>query len=223
MSNSARLRQTHKKIGGGKAIFNESAKSLENNLYSQVEKLISIFQTQYPDIEFRLSKKITKNEIAKKARRRSYTPCNPKSHIRPDGGILEARINRKWYPILVSEAKKQGTNTDRVKEGLKPQASGNAVERAAKNYLELMIYFEHFSYFPYIIFVSGCDFAEGSSINDRLDSMTKYYPRNVDYTLHPKKLATIYVKEEAFAPDDIFDKIYSMSVKVIRRILREQR
>jgi len=222
MSNSSRLRQTHEAIGGGKTIFNEDAKSLEKNLYGQVENLISILDSKYPDVEFRLRKKITKDEIAKKARRRSYTPCNPNSCIKPDGGILEAFIGKKWYPILVCEAKKQGTNNARIKEGLKRQAAGNAVERAAKNYLELMIYFEHLSYFPYIIFVTGCDFYEGSSINDRLDAMTRYYPRNVDYTFNSKQLATIYVQEEAFTPNDIFDKIYSMSVKVIRRILRDE-
>jgi hypothetical protein len=59
-------------------------------------------------------------------------------------------------------------------------------------------------------------------IDGRLDAMTRYYPRNVDYTFNSKQLATIYVQEEAFTPNDIFDKIYSMSVKVIRRILRDE-
>jgi len=54
------------------------------------------------------------------------------SSIRPDGGILyiEGRQGDPIsYPILIAEAKNQGTNDMRLQEGLPKQAKGNAIER----------------------------------------------------------------------------------------------
>ena len=73
------------------------------------------------------------------------------------------------YPINICEAKQQGTN-DKRKDGKKPQSLGNAIERSCKNYLEL--YFTPFDYFPYNMFLSGCDFKKKSYIIDRLDVLT---------------------------------------------------
>ena len=58
------------------------------------------------------------------------------SSIRPDGGILYIEGRRGdplRYPILIGEAKNQGTNGARVLEGLPKQAKGNAIERLGKN------------------------------------------------------------------------------------------
>ena len=56
----------------------------------------------------------------------SYVPSNPNSHIAPDGGVVLCNC----IPVLITEAKKQGTNTKRMQEGKKRQSRGNAIERA---------------------------------------------------------------------------------------------
>ena len=51
-----------------------------------------------------------------------------RSSMRPDGGILSIEDQAGvLYPILISEAKKQGTNDKRLKEGKPKQSRGNAI------------------------------------------------------------------------------------------------
>lgn len=221
MSSSVRLRETHKKIGGGKTIFNEDAKKLEQNLSETVKDLIIELQELFPSVTFFWSYKIDKKDIAKNIGKCNWKPCSKKPFIKPDGGILYAEINGKIYPILVAEAKKQGTNDKLMEEGKKKQAKGNAIERAVKNHSELKLFFKPFDFYPYIVFASGCDFEKESSINDRLDSMTEYEPRNQEYVFHPDKLATIWIREKSWTYSEIYDKIKSTSISVITHILNE--
>lgn len=221
MSSSKRLRESHKKIGGGKAIFNEDAKKLEQNLSETVKDLILELQELFPFVIFFWSYKIDKKDIAKNIGKSNWKPCSKEPFIKPDGGVLYAEINGKIYPILVAEAKKQGTNDKLLEEGKKKQAKGNAIERAVKNHCELKLFFKPFDFYPYIVFASGCDFEKGSSINDRLDSMTEYEPRNQEYLFHPNKLATIWIREKSWTYSEIYDKIKSTSKSVITHILNE--
>tara|TARA_B100001175_G_scaffold286640_1_gene268501 strand:- start:82 stop:762 length:681 start_codon:yes stop_codon:yes gene_type:complete len=218
MSTSEHLRQTHTELGGGRGIFTEGAKVLEGNLEQQVKKLIPILDELYPNIEFQWKKTLRKSDISPEP---EYTPQAKGSGVKPDGGILFAVIGGFKYPILVSEAKKQGTNDVRMSEGKKKQGKGNAIERAFKNWAEFQIYFENYGYFPYVIFAYGCDFEDGSSINDRMDAMTRYKPRNKEYIFHPKQLATIYVQEKPFTNEEIFDRIKNICTQVIDNITIE--
>jgi len=221
MSSSVRLRETHKKIGGGKTIFNEDAKKLEQNLSETVKNLIVELQELFPSVTFFWRYKIDKKDIAKNIGKSNWKPCSKKPFIKPDGGILYAEINGKIYPILVVEAKKQGTNDKLMEEGKKKQSKGNAIERAVKNHSELKLFFKPFDFYPYVVFASGCDFEKESSINDRLDSMTEYEPRNQEYVFHPDKLATIWIREKSWTYSEIYDKIKSTSISVITHILNE--
>jgi type II restriction enzyme len=222
VSSSKQLRETHKKIGGGKSIFNESAKELENTLANTVKSLIPILQELFPDIEIWWEWKIDKIDIAKNIGKSNWKPCSKSPFIKPDGGVLYAKIKDKIYPILISEAKKQGTNDKLIEEGKKKQSKGNAIERAVKNHSELKLFFKPYDFYPYVIFASGCDFEESSSINDRLDSMTEYEPRNVEYTFHPDKLATVWIREDIWTFSEIYDKIKSVSVSVLTYILNQE-
>jgi hypothetical protein len=222
MSSSIKLRETHKKIGGGKSIFNQDAKKLEQNLSETVKNLIIELQQLFPSIRFFWDWKIDKKDIANNIGKFNWKSCSKKPFIKPDGGVLYAEINGKVYPILVSEAKKQGTNDKLLEEGKKKQAKGNAIERAVKNHSELKLFFKPFDFYPYVVFASGCDFEEGSSINDRLDSMTEYEPRNREYVFNPNKLATVWIREESWTYSEIYDKIKSISKSVITCILNEQ-
>ena len=216
MSTSEHLRETHTELGGGRGIFTEGAKVLEGNVAQQVQELVSTLTILYPNIQFIWRKTLRKSDISPE---RDYTPHSKGSGVKPDGGILFAKIDGELYPILVCEAKKQGTNDVRMAEGKKKQGKGNAIERAFKNWAEFQIYFEKYDYFPYVIFAYGCDFEDGSSINDRMDAMTRYRPRNNEYLFDPKQLATIYVQDKPFTNEEIFARIKNVSTQIIEHIL----
>ena len=227
MSSSERLRQTAASIGGGRGIFNEDALYHEVGMQESVSKLISILETEYPNEKFLWKKIITKREIAAKVNPKvPYNPEAENSFVSPDGGVLFVEYggekyqyhHPKYLPILISEAKKQGTNIKRLHEGLKKQSKGNAIERAFKNIEEFKLYCEDLDYFPYVIFACGCDFESGSSILDRLDAMTRYEPRNVNYVADMPQKVTAYVQEEYFTANEMFDRIYDVAKTSMRCI-----
>ena len=104
--------------------------------------------------------------------------------IKPDGGILcvdSAEEGHFLFPILIAEAKRQGTNVDRVQEGLSKQAKGNAIERLGKNLIGLRTALLRESIFPFVCFGYGCDFAPDSSILDRVSTMAMFGRLNKTY------------------------------------------
>jgi len=251
MTLSAGLSDRQARDGGGKSIFNADALKQEGNLSEQVQNVITELSRLYPTIKFNHRKEITKKEIyIDTGVSPNYKPSSNRSKgPKPDGGILFANINNKWFPILISEAKKQGTNnilraieemydwnysderiadevgwkvervTKVIKDAKFKQARGNAIERAFKNWAEFQIYLENYDYFPYLIFASGCDFEKGSTIPDRMDSMTRGLPRNVDYTFHPRQLGTIYMQDNLFTGQEIYDILLKTAVNVIEHII----
>jgi len=86
--------------------------------------------------------------------------------IETDSFIIELTINNGNKvinkPLFIAEGKKQGTNDKRVAEGKEKQSQGNAIERTAKNYIIVSDYCYccDKDFFPYVIFVFGCDFGE---------------------------------------------------------------
>src|SRR3954451_3561948 len=83
--------------------------------------------------------------------------------IKPDGGILilKKETDEKYYKVIViAETKYQGTNDLRLKEGLKKQAQGNAIERLGKNLTGIKAMFNHERITPFVCFGSGHDFKE---------------------------------------------------------------
>lgn len=104
---------------------------------------------------------------------------NDKTSIKPDGGIMFA-VNKRGdkYPILVSEDKIQGTNDIIKAKGLKRQSLGNAIERGAKNLNLAKSLCTGLSYFPYVIFASGCDFHKTETIPRRLEQMNGLMPNH---------------------------------------------
>ena len=106
------------------------------------------------------------------------------SSIRPDGGILHIQGRhgeRLTYPILIAEAKNQGTNVLRAQEGLPKQAKGNAIERLGKNLIGLRAALMRESIFPFVCFGYGCDFEADSSILDRVSTMAMFGKLNTTY------------------------------------------
>lgn len=216
MSNSDQLRKTHTIFGGGKNISTIESKHHEHQIKDIIPKVLQDLQKKYPELDIRWQPKITKKEIVDVLKIKHYKSENPNSFIKPDGGMIYLFYKNKVFPILIAEAKKQGTNKKRIKEGKPPQGMGNAIERGYKNFCELRIFCRDLSYFPYVIFAYGCDFAPGSSINDRLDALTEYQPRNKSYLTHPDKLATFYVQEPAFSLSEIYDVLFSTAENAIK-------
>ena len=104
--------------------------------------------------------------------------------IKPDGGFLLLRSNverSKHYPVLISEVKNQGTNDLRLKEGLKKQARGNAIERLGKNVIGLRTALLREEIFPFVCFGYGCDFEPDSSILDRVSTIAMFGELNKTY------------------------------------------
>jgi type II restriction enzyme len=107
-----------------------------------------------------------------------------KSSIRPDGGILYIQGlpgDTLSYPILIAEVKNQGTNDLRAEEGLSKQAKGNAIERLGKNLIGLRTALMRENIFPFVCFGYGCDFADDSSILDRVTTMAMFGKLNETY------------------------------------------
>ena len=142
--------------------------------------------------------------------------------------VLESPLQGKLNSYELEELlEKVGLSDDeelhaeliRLEEGKKKQAKGNAIERAVKNHSEISLYCHPYDYYPYVVFASGCDFEDSSSINDRLDSMTDYEPRNQEYIFHEDKLATIWIREKQWTNQEIYDKLKDTAEKIVYHII----
>jgi type II restriction enzyme len=105
-----------------------------------------------------------------------------KSAMRPDGGILSLVSKAgEIYPILIAEKKNQGTNDQRALEGLRKQSKGNAIERLGKNVIGFRTAMKTESIFPFVCFGDGCDFADESTILDRVVTIAQFGKLNVEH------------------------------------------
>ena len=224
MSNSAKLSETHTKMGGGKAIFNESALQHERKLQESVLKIKSELESMYPELKFTHRKKLYLSEIVEKLGK-TFTPESKKPYVNPDGGLLFIEWNGTEYPILISEAKKQGSNDVRLKKGLKIQSRANAIERAYKNALAFSQYNEKLDYNPYVIFACGCDFDKDSSIIDRLWHLTRFEPMNTNLSLFNEDVTSVYLKGHHYTEEpnfwtvlEIYEIMKEIAVGIINHV-----
>jgi type II restriction enzyme len=113
-----------------------------------------------------------------------YTP-SPRAHMKPDGGFLSLRgKDGDDYPILISEVKNQGTNDLRAEEGKAKQAMGNAIERLGKNVIGIRTAMLGEGIVPFVCFGYGVDFAEDSSILDRVATIAMFGKLNEIYVMN---------------------------------------
>ena len=204
MSNSAQLSKTISKY----KIINYRSMSQEKVIREATKFVLQELKKKYPNNRFRHRNKITKLEINSvlASINSDYGKyiSNPNSFIKPDGGFIEMLVNGRWKVILVSEAKKQGTNDIRVKKGFPSQSKGNAVERMFKNINEIRNYLKPEKIFPLVLFLCGCDFKKGISIRDRLTSANCHCYLN--------KLE-IYKKEERIGENISLESVCSLFVR----------
>jgi type II restriction enzyme len=101
------------------------------------------------------------------------------SSMNPDGGILSLiGSDGTLFPILIAEAKNQGTNDLRAAEGLAKQAKGNAIERLGKNVIGFRTMLLEEGIVPFVCFGYGIDFDDDSSILDRVRTIAMFGPLN---------------------------------------------
>mgnify|MGYP001588205031 CR=1 FL=1 len=132
------------------------------------------------------------------------------TYIKPDGGILvlKKKDDKNYRRIaLAVEMKHQGTNDKRLLEGKKKQAQGNAIERLGKNLIGIRATLQYEKVTPFVCFGWGIDFAEGSSIRDRVITMNEFYPLNRIF-VHKKEgyaPVSMYFREKEWEEDELFE------------------
>jgi len=144
------------------------------------------------------------------------------SSIRPDAGILFIKGlpgDPMSYPILIAEVKNQGTNVQRLEEGLPQQAKGNAIERLGKNLIGLRTALMRESIFPFVCFGYGCDFEAESSILDRVSTMAMFGKLNKTY-LHNEEggkfnRGSFYFRPEAWSVEEMYNVMYDIAKRSV--------
>jgi hypothetical protein len=176
---SAGLRTRIKTMHDGGQHFNDNSKHSEDRLTSVIQgKIIPHARARIAELGGTLTflKQISLYDVMEIFAQHTgeeieNCPENKKVFMKPDGGIIIANIRDKSYPILLTEDKLQGTNDERRAQGLARQATGNAIERAAKNIRGAEMLFGGLPVFPYVLFASGCDLHSSETISKRLEMM----------------------------------------------------
>ena len=176
---SAGLRTRIKTMHDGGQHFNDNSKHSEDRLTSVIRgKIIPHARARIAELGGTLTflKQISLYDVMEIFAQHTgeeieNCPENKKVFMKPDGGIIIANIGDKSYPILLTEDKLQGTNDERRAQGLARQATGNAIERAAKNIRGAEMLFGGLPVFPYVLFASGCDLHSSETISKRLEMM----------------------------------------------------
>lgn len=144
------------------------------------------------------------------------------SSIRPDGGFLKiVASDGEQFPILIAEVKNQGTNDLRAKEGLPRQARGNAIERLGKNVIGLRAAMRSEAIFPFVCFGYGCDFAEDSSIRDRVGTIAMFGTLNTTYlhALGPNGIfdrGSFYFREAPWSVEEMVDVLFDVAKRSVQ-------
>jgi len=177
MAQRERLRQNR-----AGTVINAQSKRQESLLVKALKEATDQIVSEF-DVSLHHESDVLLKDIVKDLRNRF--PDVPFDHffdntsLRPDGGVLYlVAQDGSFHPILISEAKRQGTNDARAAEGLKKQARGNAIERLGKNLTGFRTMMLGEGIMPFVVFGEGCDFSDESSILDRVTTLAMFGPLN---------------------------------------------
>lgn len=219
MSNKAQL--SEQRSG---TVINGKSKNEDKRCMFAVSTLISDLQNKY-HVKLEHVKNIYLCEVVEKLKA-EYPKIDfhyyfETSRMSPDGGItfLVDKHGNK-YPILIIEAKNQGTNDYRESMGKKKQAKGNAIERLGKNVIGLRTYMLSENIFPFICFGDGCDFAQDSSILDRVVTIAMFGELNKTYLFNQGNKGefnrgSYYFKTEEWKLEEIMPIINDVATRSI--------
>lgn len=184
MSQSSGLSKRHTQFHKDGHHLCEDSNDSERQLKEAIKEILNYASTLVEDlggtIEYRTSISLYECQMAfyEAGGPKPTSQENTKVSMKPDGGIIFAIFDDKKYPIFIGEDKVQGTNDRRLSEGKERQATGNAIERAAKNIRGSEMLCAHMTAFPYVIFASGCDFHQSETIAKRLEMMNMGRPNH---------------------------------------------
>jgi len=219
MSDKPRLRQ--QRAG---TVINNTSKRQEKALDKAMERVCAALLEDFPGIRLVHDPQWKLEDVVSRLSR--FFPMVDfyyyfaTSAMKPDGGILSIRASDdSTYPILISEKKNQGTNDLRELEGKKKQAKGNAIERLGKNVIGFRAALKAESIFPFVCFGDGCDFAEDSSILDRVVTIAQFGRLNEEH-LHDQAdgifdRGSFYFRVAEWTEEEMYLCCYSIGRKSI--------
>jgi len=214
---------------------NEKSKIDDKNIYASMMKVINYldnrFSGQLADYKISFSKSIEIKymiDLIKSKNVRSEFDYNFNDRtIVPDGGVLylEKKDGTFKKPILISEVKRQGTNKQRLREGKKRQATGNAIERLGKNLTGIKAMMNHEKITPFICFGWGCDFApEEKTVLSKVFMLNEFYSLNKTYVFKKDgdsnynffSPVSMYFREEVWTVDEMFQIMKEIAETALR-------
>jgi type II restriction enzyme len=219
MSDKSRLRE--QRAG---TVINNISKRQEQALDRAMKRVSAALLEDFPGIRLVHDSQWKLQDVVSRLSRCfpmvDFHYCFATSAMRPDGGILSMRaIDDGTYTILISEKKNQGTNDLRALEGKKKQAKGNAIERLGKNVIGFRAALKSESIFPFVCFGDGCDFAENSSILDRVITIAEFGRLNEEH-LHDQAdgffdRGTFHFRVPEWTEEEMFFHCYSIAKKSV--------
>lgn len=205
-------------------VINVSSKKMESALMVAVLSVIERLEQKF-GLTFEHRTKVFLKEIIEHLRASfpevSFEHHFDTSFLTPDGGFLfvvDKSGNR--HAILISEAKRQGTNDMRKQEGLKKQAKGNAIERLGKNVIGFRTWLSTENILPFVVFGEGIDFAPDSSILDRVSTIAMFAPLNQVEVANLGEHGTFnrgsfFFREAPWTPEEMEETMYDIAERSV--------
>lgn len=200
---------------------NSNSKKTEKELALAINVVFSLIKNKYKNLLFNYDKTVNINDIVKNIMPKKHIKYHEflsTSRMSPDGGIISLINNDNIkYPILISEAKTQGTNDKIVFSGQKRQAMGNAIERLGKNVVGFRGLLNDEEIFPFVCFADGCDFYDGSYIVDRVSVIFYFSELNKINLFNYKNLAygSFFYKEKKWKKKEMIPILLSVAEQSI--------
>ena len=198
------------------AIKNNYSKIDDEKIKEAIDDVILILTEAYPNHKFSHKANLMFKDIEKYCGRAFNIDFDYSMRkIIPDGGVIW--MDNK-YPIVLAEMKRQGTNDERMNEGKKKQATGNAIERLGKNLTGIKVLFENDTILPFICFCWGCDFKEGTVLA-KLYTLNSFYELNHFYTgeenRYNKPITILTKPESPFTREELVWSLLQIAEKSI--------
>lgn len=206
-------------------VINNISKGQEKALERAVKRVALELQKRFSGIELYHETNWKLNAVVNDLREQfpevDFHYYHAASSMKPDGGILSI-VSKEGHrrPVLIAEKKNQGTNDLRAQEGKAKQSKGNAIERLGKNVIGFRTAMKPEAIFPFVCFGDGCDFADGSSILDRVVTIAMFGQLNKEY-LHDLSggrefdRGSFYFRESVWTEDEMFERSASIAVKSV--------
>ena len=207
------------------SVKNSISKKMDSDVDVALQNMITELKKKFPELTFEHSSRLLVTQIILDLAahypqfEKNFSKVNKKSFIKPDGGFLYAtdkKGNRKL--ILIAEVKHQGTNDKRKTEGLPKQAMGNAIERLGKNLIGIRAIFKAESMIPFVVFGSGYDFQDGSTILDRVVTMNDFFPLNkvfIEKTHLPFEPVSMFFRYEDWSTMEMQETMLAIAIEAI--------